>query len=480
MLFAVGVVLPRAAGLLSVPIYTRVLGPEDFGRYELVISLVALLYAVCLVGMDFAISVRFFELAEPDRRIDLATALLVSGIVSLSVSAILVAFSGFLGPLALQSSGGGLPFLIAIASVPANVLAAVLAMYMRLRFRSSGFFIAMVGGAIVGTGVGIVLVFALGLGLVGAVLGVAVSNGLTLLLLLAGCRGLLKPDRHPDKDRVATLVRTGAPLVPAYASSWVFALADRFFVSAFLGFAQLGLYAAAARLGTILTLLQFGFHAAWGPTALRWGADPDRERRYEASLRLIAIAGGATAAIASWLAGPLLWILAGPNYVGAADVVWLLAGSALFLAMFYAVQIGANLAKRGDRVATATIIAAAVNTGANLALIPRLGYVGAGWATLMAYVAAYFVMYRMSQTVTAMRLGFLNATAWAIAWTVVAAGSTVVSDGLRPILGLGVIAVAAVAALWAIYSAAPILARPSALVTAVPDSVSSFPDIEVL
>jgi O-antigen/teichoic acid export membrane protein len=474
-------VLPRAAGLLSVPIYTRVLGPEDFGRYELLISLVTLLYTVCLVGMDFAISVRFFELSEPDQRVDVAAALMVAGAASLCVSGVLVVLGGVLGPLALQSSNGSLPFLIAIASAPANVLAGVLAMYLRLRFKASAFFLAAVGGAIVGTVVGVVLVLAFGLGLVGAVLGLAVANALTLLLVLVGCRGLVTPARHPDKDRVAALVRTGAPLVPAYASSWVFAVADRFFVSAFLGFAQLGLYAAAARLGTILILLQYGFHAAWGPSALRWGTAPDRERRYEASLRLVAVAGGATATIVSWLAAPLLWILAGPSYVGAAKVVWLLAGSVVFSAMFFIVQIGSNLAKRGDKVAIATIVAAVVNTVANLALIPPLGYVGAGWATLFAYAAAYVIMYVMSQTVTHMRIGFRNATAWATAWTVAAAGSTVAPESLRPILTLGVVLLAMTAVFWAVASAAPILARPSP--AAAPAAVSHavpLPDIEVL
>lgn len=480
ILFAAGVILPRAGGLLTVPIYTRVLGPEDFGRYDLLLSLGALFYAVCLVGMDFAISVRFFELAEPDRRLDVATALMIAGAASLCVSGVLVALAGLLGPLVLQSSNGWLPFLVVIASAPLNVLGGVVAMYLRLRFRAGAFFMAVVGGIIVGTGAGLVLVIAFGQGLVGAVLGVAIANVLTLMLLLTGCRGLLDHGRHPDRGRVAVLVRTGAPLVPAGASSWVFAVADRFFVSGFVGFAQLGLYAAAARLGTILALLQFGFFAAWGPTALRWGGAPDRERRYEASLRLVAVAGGATAAMVSWLAAPLLWIVAGPNYEGAANVVWLLADSVLFSAMFFVVQIGSNLAKRGDRVAIATIAAAIVNTAANLALIPPLGYMGAGWATLMAYVVAYVMMYDMSQTVTPMSIGFRKATAWATVWTLVAAGSMAAPGSLRPILDLGVMAAAMATVLAAVASAAPILARPSPPAAAVLHSVPPFPDIEVL
>jgi O-antigen/teichoic acid export membrane protein len=268
------------------------------------------------------------------------------------------------------------------------------------------------------------------------------------------------------------LIRLGAPLVPAGTAMWVFAVADRFFVAGFLGFTQLGLYAAAARLATILVLIQFGFLAAWGPIALRWGTLADRDRRYAVSLRLVAIVGGGLLAAVSWLAQPFLWLLAGPDYVAASDVVWLLAASVLFSAMFFVVQIGANLGQRGSRVALATVAAAVVNTVANLVLIPTLGYIGAGVATLAAYASAFGAMYAMSQTVTPIRLEVTRATAWAVGWTVVAGLSVVVPASIRPFAGLVVGVAAIVIAVAGIVRIAPILAAstPSDVGNQLPDA----------
>lgn len=229
-------------------------------------------------------------------------------------------------------------------------------------------------------------------------------------------------------------------------------------MAAFLGFSQLGLYASAARLATILALVQFGFHAAWGPVALRWGTIEDRDRRYAASLRLVAMAGGAAVAIVSWLAQPLLWLLAGPAYIGAHDVVWLLAASVLFSAMFFVAQIGANLAQNGPRIAWTMIIAAVVNTLANLAMIPALGYFGAGIATMATYLVAYVIMYAMSQSVTPIAMKFGRATGWAIGWTVVAASSIVVPSSVHPFADVLVVAAAVVVGLAAIAQSASILA----------------------
>jgi len=440
-LFGAAVILPRVAGLVTVPIYTRLLGPEDFGRYELLTSIIALLYASCLLGLDFAISVRYFGLQEADQRRDAGSAVAAAAAASLVVSGVLAALAGFLGPLILQSSSGGLPFAIVIAAVPLNVVGGVLAMYLRLRFQGRAFFRAVVGGAVGGTASGIFLVLAAHGGLVGATIGLATAQVITFVLLVFGVRGQLNA-RFAHRGTAVQLVRLGAPLVPAGAATWVFAVADRFFVSAFVGFTQLGLYAAAARIGTILGVVQFGFFAAWGPVALRWGAVADRDRRYAASLRLVAAVGGAAVAAVSWLAYPLLWILAGPAYIDGVGVVWLLAASVLFSAMFFVVQIGANLAQRGSRIAWATIIAAVVNTVANIVLIPRLGYFGAGVATLLAYVVAYVTMYAMSQSVTPIRMEFGRATGWAIGWTVVAASSVAAPASIRPLADIVVLAAA--------------------------------------
>lgn len=450
-------VLPRLTGLVTLPVYTRLLGPEDFGRYELLTSITALLYAICLLGLDFAMSVRFYAHDEAERRRDAASALAAASGASLAAAGVLAGLAGVLGPLVLQSSSGGLPFAIVIAAVPFNVLGGVLATYLRLRFQGRAFFRAMLGGAVGGTSSGLVLVVAAHWGLLGAAVGLAAVHLITFLLLAVGVRGLLDP-MSADRRTALWLVRLGGPLVPAGAASWIFALADRFFVAAFLHFSQLGLYAAAARLATILALLQFGFHAAWGPIALRWGTIADRDYRYAASLRLVAIAGGAAVAIISWLAPPLLWLLAGPAYIAAYDVVWLLAASVLFSAMFFIVQIGANLAQRGGRIARTMIIAAVVNTVANIALIPALGYLGAGIATLMTYVVAYAIMYAMSQSVTPIRMEFGRATAWAVGWTAVAASSIVAPPSIRPLADGLVTSVAIVVGLAAVAQSASTLA----------------------
>src|SRR5829696_7035224 len=110
LLLAAAVILPRVTGFLTLPIYTRLLGPEDFGRYELLISVMALLYACCLLGLDFAISVRYYGQDDRARQQDVSSALLAAGSASLITTAVLALAAGVLGPILLRTDDGALPF----------------------------------------------------------------------------------------------------------------------------------------------------------------------------------------------------------------------------------------------------------------------------------------------------------------------------------------------------------------------------------
>lgn len=465
-LTGLALVVSRAAGLLTVPVYARILGPEDFGRYELLITIIALLYAIGILGMDYAVAVRFFPLGEADRDRDLVSAVVVAAAGSAIAAFGLLVSAPLVAP-AMLGSDDWIPYLLAVASVPLNVVSGVLAMHLRLRFRGRAFFGSVVGGVFGGAAVGLAAVMAGGAGLTGAMLGIVLTHLLTFLLLTRSCRGSIHP-RLASWDASRRLLKIGLPLVPAGAAAWAFTAADRVFIAGLAGVGQLGLYAAAARLAALLAIIQYGFHATWGPSALGWGTSPDRDRKYAASLRFVAIAGGAAVAVMSWLAAPLLLILAGPQYVEAANVVWLLAGAVLFLAMFYVVQIGANLGQRGDRVAAATILAALVSVAANLALVPRFGYLGAGVASLTAFSAAYAAMYVMSQRVTRIRMGVSSATIWAAGWTVVSAMSVVVPTAWHPVAAVAVIVVATVLTLAATMRIARVLVPREAVAAPAP------------
>ena len=420
-LYGVALAISRAAGLLTLPVYARVLGADDFGRYELLTSLLALLFSVLFVGMDFAMAVRYYDASPEARRADAASAFFVTGTLSGACALVIALGAPWLAQLLLHQSSEA-PAVIALAvALPFNVLASMQILVLRLQFRPAAFFVTSVPSVAIGSVGGVLLVLVAHLGLAGAMIGQAITYAMMTIIGAAMTQPTFRRADFSPRNTGA-MVRLGLPLVPAGVAMWVFALSDRLFVSGMVGFAQLGLYAAAARISSVLALLQAGFQLAWGPLALKWGSEAKRDIRYRHSLLAVAKFGGASVVLVSLLAGPLIKVLAGDAYADAHRVVWLLGGSVLFNALFYIVTIGLNLSQRSGRLASATAFAAVANTALNLVLIPQLGYLGAGVATFVAYLVACVSGFILSQRTLPLDLGFSRGIAWA-ALAVIAAGA---------------------------------------------------------
>ncbi len=437
-LYWLTLIVSRAGGLLTVPIYARLLGPDDYGRYELLVSLMILLFSLLLLGMDFAVSVRYFPASEAERRADLASAVLITSVASALAAVSIVLLSPALAAGLLRDSSAIVPMVLAGVGVPFNVVSGIWAVVFRLQFRPRAFFVSTVIGTLTGSALGVVLVLVARLGLTGAIAGVTTSYVITAATGAYLMRG--KAGRADLSSRNAgQLLRLGLPLIPAGAASWVFALSDRLFVLAFAGVGQVGLYAAAARVSTILSLVQGGFNLAWMPVALKWGLRPDRERFYEATVVSVAAIGGAGVIVLSLGASLALSVLAGSDYVSASPIMWMLAASIVYYALFYVVTIGLNLAHSSGRLAWATVIAAAVNTALNVLLIPAMGYPGAAIATLAAYAVACVVGYLMAERAMPLRIGFRRGMAW-LGLGVAAAGVPAYVAGPAPIILASVVA----------------------------------------
>ena len=442
-LYWVALVVSRAAGLLTLPVYARVLGAGDFGRYELLTSLLALLFSLLFVGMDFAMAVRYYQAPESKRRADLASALAVTGSLSVTAAIVIALASPALSTALLQQRDAA-PAVMALAvALPCNVIASVQILVLRLEFRPGAFFLVTVPGVAFGSAVGVALVLLADAGLPGAMMGQAISYASMTVIGAALTRGRASLTDLTWRNTLA-MVHLGLPLVPAGIAIWVFALSDRLLVSALVGFGQLGLYASAARIASLLSLVQGGFQLAWGPLALQWASATDRDARYRHSLHVVAKLGGASVVMVSLLSGPLITILAGPSYAEAQRAVWLLAGSVLLNALFYIVTIGLNLSQRSGRLATATALAAVANTALNLVLIPPLGYLGAAIATLAGYAISVGAGHLFSQRALPLRIGFAGGATWATA--AIAAAAVVASAPVWLSLAVGIPAAGALAA----------------------------------
>jgi O-antigen/teichoic acid export membrane protein len=375
----------RAVQLLAyvavMPIVTRQLDETGYGTVALALVVFQALAAVAPLGLTSVVAWSLYE-KEPDaeRR---AQRLLVA---TAGIATALAAAAWVTGPVWSQLfSGLGFdgPFQLAVLLVvPVTVQAAALSI-----FQAQGRPVAFVATTLVvtvggqGLGLALLIVRDTPSSYLAGVLAGAVAGALLALALLP-----LRTVRPASFDRVRAAVQHGGPTVAHLLGFMVLALADRVLVERVLGIDAAARYQVSYVVGSVGSVVLYGLNNAWAPMVY---ADTDDGRWRTLTTTSVPVAwlvGVLVAAVG--LAAPVgLRILAPPSYAPEelAGVAALVAAATLFDFVYLASVMVLFKRKRTAVLLLAMPLAALVNVGLNVLLLPIWGLTAAAAATVVGY-----------------------------------------------------------------------------------------------
>ncbi len=372
--------LAKAVGFVLVMVMTRALPIEDFGRWTLAAAFVAVLSPLADLGTDLHVTRLVAQRpADAPRLLGASLSLkLALGVVLVVVAGVLARLLGYRAPT---------PTLIVLAAVAA--LGGVL---------GSSWFCVLRGvqrldREAVGTTVARALHLAATLAAVAMGAGVVALSGVQAAAAVAGCalvawvaRGAAPAAKFAGATAEwAGLVRGGWPFALTALVVTVYFRLDTVMLSLMAGERATGVYGACASLLFASLLLSQSLVTAVFPVIAEAGAiDAPRSRDVLRRAFPLSLAAGLPFGLgATAFAAPVLTLLFGHGYGEGAHVLELLAWTApvLFLTNLFGHAVAASGRQRDVLVISA--INAAINVSLNLVLIPRLGAVGAGWATLI-------------------------------------------------------------------------------------------------
>lgn len=398
IIYGVGDAVTRIAGLILLPIYTRILAPEDYGRLALALLVSTITSLVLEFGLRSAFFRFYFQNEEAGvRRRLVGTALIYLLAASAAILTPLVLFADSLAaplfkddallPLiqvALLGTFFDLGSVVPFAIFRAEQRAAQYAGLSLLRF-------------LINTTLNIVAVVALGWG----VMGVVYANLLTSALFFVVCVLLTvrSIEWTVDLALLKRLLAFGVPLVPAYLAGWALTFSDRFFLERYADLKQVGIYAIGYSIASVLNMVMGWFNTAWLPYGYSVAGQEDAKTFYARMLTYALTLFTLIALVLSIFAGEVLRLLATPSYYGAASVVPLVALGYLFYQMNYMIAFGLDLTGKTSYYAPIVGAAAAVNLALNFLLIPPFGMMGAAVSTALSYmvlpVTAYLIVRRL-------------------------------------------------------------------------------------
>ena len=386
-------------GVFTLPILAHALTPREYGVLELTVVGAMFLGLVADFGFASASQRSYYDFPaeqQGERRVVLATALVTSTAIALAIGALLAAFSGPLSTWLFESRRYQDVILVTAVLIPVGLIAQFFREIMRLTLRPWPYAASATITAVLGGVAGVVLVTARGAGPVGVQIGALIGAAIALLFGLVVVRGELVA--RYSRPHLRVMLRFGLPLVPSFIALWGLALVDRILLSRLATLDDVGRYAVASRLASVLSLAVVAFGTAYSPFLLSLHAEnPEAERELRGRLLTYLATTLFMLALVFGLFSEELIQLVAPGYDNASPAaVVLLLGTAT--SGIGAVALAAfTIARATGSIARHTAIALVVNVTACLLLIPPFGTTGAAIGTAIGYIVLTALYFRTAQ-----------------------------------------------------------------------------------
>lgn len=405
--------------LLLMPFYTWILSPSDFGTADLISQTANLLIPLAAVGICDGIF-RFVLDDAADKRKVLSTGMtiLLIGSAAIACLAQLLRFFDTLDEYV---------FLIIAYVLAANVHLAF-ANYIRAEGKNGLFALQGIANTVLTIGLNLLFLLGLKMGSTGYVLSVVVAD----VCISVGLFFIAKIYKNlsfkaVDKRLAKQMLKFSIPYIPTTIMWLITSVSDRYIVTAYRDTAENGLYAAAYKLPTMISLVSGVFIEAWHFSAVKDGEESERSRFfgmvYDCFMSFMFFCGSVI------IAGAQIFtkILLSDGYFDSWQYVPVLVIATVFSTLVAFLGSVYFLKKKSALSMLTAMVGAITNIALNFALIPHFGAMGAAAATLVCYVLVYVVraintkkyvafdLHTLRAVINTLLLGVQTA-AWFVPW----------------------------------------------------------------
>lgn len=251
------------------PLYTYLLSDAQFGTADLLAQTAKLLLPLLSLGITEAVFRFALDKAEDPKKV------LTAGFGVLGAGAVLYAVAiPILGMFEMFRGNVWLIVCYALASS----LHSLVSLYIRTKDHFRFYAVQGVVNTLLVILFNLLFLLIFDLGVTGYVLSVAVADFMVFVLIFVYeklWRDLVPLTAVPKK-LWGDMLRYSIPLIPNTVFWWIISVSDRYMVSAFVGQGANGLYTAAYKIPTLITLLCQVFSQAWTYSSV---LEEDKEER---------------------------------------------------------------------------------------------------------------------------------------------------------------------------------------------------------
>lgn len=387
--FGIGPIVGMFINLITVPITTRILLPEEFAKTSMYSLFQTLFYLICLLGCDQAY-VRFYNeqrLSKKNLFINCVSIPLIFCVFLMLIISLFTKQISFF----LFNDNEPLIMLMLILSLPLCVINRFTDLKIRMDMKGKIFSFLNIFSQVLNFGLLLFFLFIYEKSFRAIIFGSIFSSVIYTILSLILCGILKEKDKiHFDKEYIIEFIKYGIPLIFTSLLTWVMNSFDKVSLRAWSDFEQLGLYAAAFKIVGILKIVENIFTTTWAPVAYKWNEQKIEYKQFDKiSTLLLAFMMIVYSLIIIFRNILLLYL--GPEYRNTDKIFVFLLFVPVMFCISETTACGINFSKKTIYSLYVSIIVAVINIIGNYLLIPFFGALGAAISTAFSYLLFFWI-----------------------------------------------------------------------------------------
>ena len=383
------VVLLQGISFLSAPIFTRMLGANQYGDYGMFNAWTAVLSSFMGLSVGSAIGTGMYEFKEDYLRYRNSVYLLgvlVSGIITF----VIIVFKGIICQIIHYPEW--MVVLMPVYSMSGFMIGYVQTSLVYEKRPNINFFISLlISLSTVIVSLVLVTCFPVNERYIGRIIGASVPQ--ILIAFIAGIFFFLKKPAGYNKRYWNFAIALGLPIVFHILSQRILTQSDRIMMEQLaIGKAEIGIYTVFYSFASVLNIILSALNTSWAPFYYGYLDEEDDAKLNSKSKNYIELMTVLSCGFVL-LSKEVGRIYAGEEYYSGIGVIPLLVLSVYFTFMY---QFPVNFEmfhKKTNSVAVGTVMAATANVIMNALLIPPYGMYGAAVATAISYALLFMFHY---------------------------------------------------------------------------------------
>lgn len=399
LIFSIGPILGSIFSLISVPLCTHFLFPDEYGKTSMFNLLYNALVMITYLGYDQAYIREYHE--HEDKRSVLLNSLIVPFIATFVVAISVIPFSANISYFLFETYDHPEVVYMLTLALPLILVERYILLNLRMKEKALEYSIYSLLLKIVTFLVTLYYLFNIRRDYLSIVYSILIAHYITDGILLIIYHNIFRFKRNMlDLELIKTMTKFALPLIPATIIGTIFNGQDKIFLKFMSDYSELGYYQVAMSLAGMIMIVQQAFSTFWIPLSYKWKAENEEEEKFEFMQQGVCFVA-CVVFMGVLLVKDILPIVLSENYYNTVHILPFLLFYPVMALMMSTTSIGIEFARKTKYSLYFSAAAMILNFVLNFCLIPNFGAIGAAIATGLSHI-----FYFWSKTIYSRKLWF--------------------------------------------------------------------------